>query len=478
VSAALARWSPGGHGDDVATTPLRHHNDVTMVSPMTSPVDLRAPLVLLRRRRDLRLLLGAGLVSMTGDWLLGVGLTYAVYALTGSTLASAVTLLASFVPQVVVGLVAGVFVDRWDRRRTMVATNLLLALGLLPLVLLEVADRIWVVYLVLAWEAVVEVFFAPAEQALLPRVVDEQDDAELVTANALNAQVQQLARLVGGALGGLAAAAGGITAVALADAATFVVATALVLRIRTTATATAAGGTDGTGETGETGGTGTLEASSVPGRLSQLRAEWLDGLRASWGHPAVRVLLLFSLVTATGEGVMGTLFAPYVRDVLHSGPAVLGAITSVQAVGGIAGGFVVAGLGDRVSPVLMLGAGSVVFGLVDLAIFLYPLLVVSPWPAVAGMVVVGVPGALAVAGLMTVLQQNTVDAQRGRVLSLLFVARSVAMVVGTTCAGFLGDAVGIIPVLAFQGVGYVVAGSMVLALLPRTRTSRPPRVAV
>jgi MFS family permease len=142
------------------------------------------------------------------------------------------------------------------------------------------------------------------------------------------------------------------------------------------------------------------------------------------------------------------------------------------------GGFVVAGLGERLSPVLMLGAGSVVFGLVDLAIFLYPLLLDSAWPAAVGMIVVGVPGALVMAGLMTLLQRYTLDAQRGRVFSLLFVARSVAMVVGTTCAGFLGETVGIIPVLAFQGVGYVVAGAMVLGFLPAVRDREDRKVAV
>jgi MFS family permease len=175
---------------------------------------------------------------------------------------------------------------------------------------------------------------------------------------------------------------------------------------------------------------------------------------------------------------MGTLFAPYVRDVLHSGAAVLGVITSVQAVGGIVGGFVVASIGDRVSPVLMLGAGAVVFGLIDLAIFLYPLLLVSPWPAVVGMVLVGLPGALVSAGMMTLLQRNTRDAQRGRVFSLAFVARSVAMVVGTTGAGFLGGSLGIVPVLAVQGLGYVLAGAMVLATLARGRSEVTRRVAV
>jgi MFS family permease len=193
-------------------------------------LDLRAPGRLLRSARDLRFLLGAGLVSMTGDWLLGVGLAYSVYALTGSTLASAAALLSSFVPQVVVGSVAGVFVDRWDRKRTMVVANLVLAVGLLPLLLVSGAQQVWLVYVVLAAESVMEVFFAPAEQAMLPRVVP---DADLVAANGLNGQARNLARLIGSGLGGVTAAVGGITAIAAADAATFLLAAFLVSLIRT-----------------------------------------------------------------------------------------------------------------------------------------------------------------------------------------------------------------------------------------------------
>ena len=451
---------------------------------MASNGGSRGPWRLLRTHHDLRLLLAAGLVSMTGDWLLGVGLTYAVYALTGSTLASAATLLAAFVPQVVAGLVAGVFVDRWDRKRTMAGANLLLALGLLPLVLLDTADRIWLVYPVLVWEALVEMFFAPAEQAMLPRVVGdgEHTEGDLVTANALNAQNQNLSRLLGGALGGVAAAAGGITAVALLDAVTFVVATVLVLRIRTSGRVRP-GGLDKLDRPGDRpGGLDKLDRPvtrpDVRGRFAALREEWVEGWRASWHSPVVRVLLVFGLITATGEGVMGTLFAPYVRDVLHGSAAVLGVVTSAQAVGGIVGAFVVAHLGDRLRPVLMLGAGSVVFGLVDLAIFVYPLLIAAPWPAVLGMVVVGLPGALVSAGMMTLFQRHTLDAQRGRVFSLVFVTRAVSTVVGTVCAGFLGGSVGIVPVLAFQGVGYVAAGCLVLGLLAGKRSEEATRVAV
>jgi len=415
--------------------------------------DLRAPVRLLRRTPDLSLLLGAGLVSLTGDWLLGTGLAYAVYSLTGSTLASAAALLSAFVPQVVLGSVAGVFVDRWDRKRTMVTTNLLLAAGLLPLLVVSGAEQIWLVYAVLAVQSCIEVFFAPAEQAFLPRVVADED---LVVANGLNGQVRNLARLVGSGLGGVLAAVGGVRAIAIADAITFAVAALLVLRIVTPGRAVAAEADQTPEESAE---------HLVLGRVATLVEEWRDGLRTTVSNRVVRTLVIMLLITSTGEGIMGTLFAPYVRHVLHGSGQVYGVITGVQAIGGLVGGVLVASMGERWSPVTMVWVGSILFGLVDLAIFLYPLVWVNPWPAAAGMILVGLPGAVVVAGTMTLFQRNTTDDRRGRVFSLIALAQSVSVVVGSVLAGFLGGPSGIIPILALQGVGYVVAGLIALSLL-------------
>jgi MFS family permease len=402
---------------------------------------------------------------MTGDRVLGIGLAYSIYALTGSTLASAAALLSAFVPQVVIGSVAGVLVDRWDRKRTMVVTNVLLAAGLLPLLLVSGSSRIWLVYVVLAAEACVEVFFSPAEQAFLPRVVEDRD---LVAANGLNGQMSNLARLVGSGLGGVVAAIGGIRAVAVVDLVSFLLAAALVARIRTSGavlpgTATAA---PASSEVREAAADVTDDAAgAVRGRLAALVDEWRDGVRTVAGNRVVSTLVVALLVTSTGEGIMGTLFAPFVRHVLHGTGQVYGVISGVQAIGGLAGGFVVAAVAERWSPVTMVWVGSILFGLVDLAIFLYPLVWVSPWPAAVGMVLVGLPGAVVVAGTMTLFQRCTTDEHRGRVFSLMALAQAVSVVVGSTLAGFWGGPSGIIPILALQGVGYVVAGLLVLARL-------------
>ena len=182
------------------------------------------------RQRNFALLWIAGLISMAGDWALIVGLPLEVYRRTGSTLATAGIVLATLIPSVVLGSVAGVYVDRWDRRRLMIAVNLLLAVTILPLLAVDTAG-IWVAFAVLAAASCLEQLFQPAEIALLPNLL-EGGEAQLVPANALSNMNRQLARIIGPAIGGIAVAAGGLVAVTVVDAASFLVAAGLILAIR------------------------------------------------------------------------------------------------------------------------------------------------------------------------------------------------------------------------------------------------------
>ena len=220
--------------------------------------------------------------------------------------------------------------------------------------------------------------------------------------------------------------------------------------------------------------------SEVERRFSRFRRDLVEGVRVVGASRTLRVVLVFALITAAGEGVMGTLFAPFVNDVLGGSGRAYGLIAGSQAVGGVVGGLVAAAIGHRLSPALLLGAGAMTLGAIDLAIFLYPLALGETWwPALAGMMVVGLPAALTMAGYTTLFQRATDDASRGRAFSLVALTRTVAVLIGTTLAGFLGYRLGIMPVLAYQGVGYVVAGAMVLLAL-RTREdleAQPPAVA-
>jgi Na+/melibiose symporter-like transporter len=403
---------------------------------------MRASWRVLARYRDLRLVLGAGLVSQSGDWILLIGLLYRVYAMTGSTVASALTMLSSFLPQVVLGPVAGVFADRWNRKLTMIAADLLLAAGLLPLLAVRGSGQVWIVFAVLIWEGAIEQFFSPAELAMVPRLVA---DDQLLAANALSGQVSNVSRLAGSALGGVIAATSGITGVSLADAASFAASAALLALVRTS---------------------GTVGRQSTHGhRLGSVVADLRGGLLLVARHRLLRALMIFGLITSVGEGIVGTLFAPFFRHVLHGSSQEYGLFMAAQAIGGIVGGTVAASLGQRVPARHLLSCGGIAFGLLDLAIFLYPLGYVALWPAMTGIIIVGLPGALTMAGLLTLYQQNTEDSHRGRVFGAFAAAEGIAVLTGTLAGGYLTRPFGIVPVIAIQGAGYLVAGLLMAAWL-------------
>jgi MFS family permease len=131
---------------------------------------------------------------------------------------------------------------------------------------------------------------------------------------------------------------------------------------------------------------------------------------------------------------------------------------------------VVATLGAHIRPARLLAGASVVFGCIGLVIFLYRLLWVSLAPAVLLMALVGIPGAAVSAAFITLLQESTTDAFRGRVFGTLLGLRAGGVLAGSLLAGWLGGHgdISIVATIAWQGAGYVLMGLVVaLRLVPR-----------
>lgn len=119
-------------------------------------------MIAMLRRRNIVCLWAAALISGLGDAFLIVALTIFVYALTGSALATGAMFMVQALPRVALGSPAGVFVDRWDQRRTIVGVDAARAAVLLPLVFVQSPDQLWVVYLVASLQATIGQFFVPA----------------------------------------------------------------------------------------------------------------------------------------------------------------------------------------------------------------------------------------------------------------------------------------------------------------------------
>ena len=181
------------------------------------------------RHRDLRLLLGALLVSATGSWAYNVALVAFVYERTGSLTWVAAAGLARFIPMALVGPYSGVIAERFERIRLMATSDIVCLASQAGLALTAALDGPVVLALVLAVVTTVanSVYF-PAVSATIPEVAGED---ELAAANALNATIENLVVIVGPALGGILLALGSPTLAFAADALTFGVSALLVTRI-------------------------------------------------------------------------------------------------------------------------------------------------------------------------------------------------------------------------------------------------------
>ena len=377
--------------------------------------------------------------------MLYAALPFFVYERTGSTVATAGIIVAKLAPGVLLGSVAGVFVDRWDRKRVLVVSNVTQAATVALLLVVPHGGWLWVVFAVAAAQSAVASFSAPAESALLPTLVG---DDRLLAANALNALNNRIARLVGAPVGGALLAFLGLDAVVAVDCATFVAAALLIAPIASSPPAREA----------------SAAAEAVRSAWASFSHEWSDGLRIVRRERAIAVLFfVFGLMTFGGT-MLDPLSAAWVRDVLGEGPQVYSWLIAAHAASGILGTLVVGRFGARVTPRDLIGWSSLLAAVSVSVKYSVPLLPL----ALALSVVSGITSVASSVGVETLAQRTVRDDYRGRVFGALGASGAFLSLAGAATAGALAELVGIVPVLNVSAVLIAVAGFVVLRAFARS----------
>ena len=161
---------------------------------------------ILRNNRNFRLLYIGQTISQLGDWFNAVAVYALLLDLTGSATAVAWMMIVQFLPVAVFGPLAGVIVDRVNRRRLMIATDLLRGGLILTLLLIRRPDQVWIAYVVMAVAVGAQAFFEPARTATIPNVTAPED---LLQANALSSATWSAMLALGASIGGLVTAIAG-----------------------------------------------------------------------------------------------------------------------------------------------------------------------------------------------------------------------------------------------------------------------------
>lgn len=267
------------------------------------------------RRRDFALLSAGSIASLIGDGFFHVALAWQVYTISNVPTALSIVFLAISIPNVVLVLVGGVFADRYDRRKLMVAADLVRAAALGGIALLSGAGvlELWHIAALVVFVGAGDAFFNPASTALLPDLLPDED---LAAANAFAGMYRPIAvRMIGPAVAGLVVAALGPALAFAIDAGSFLISAAAIWAIRTRPAVRIA------------------VDHSVRAAITEL-AEGFRYVRSQPWIWATLVSAMFSLLVFIGP--VEVLVPFVIKNRLALGPEALGLIFAVGGIGSLA----------------------------------------------------------------------------------------------------------------------------------------------
>jgi MFS family permease len=411
------------------------------------------------RNRNFALLWAGQTVSALGDWILLAALPVWVYQITGSGTALGAMVFFETLPLLVVGPVAGVFVDRWDLRRVMLATDILRGLTVLLLLLARTPQTIFLVFGVGFVESSLSSLFRPAREAALPGIVIEE---QLLSANSLFQSAIFLMRLLGPAIGGALVGTAGAGPAFVLDALTFFVSALAITAMRLPPMKRSGG--DGSPSTGPFDGLRTPLRTGVAGVYRELAA----GLRVIRDNRVLSSVLVVWCLLMFSAGAIVALLVVFVEEALHAPGSYYGYLLSLQGLGMLVGAVATGSLGDRYRPTNLFKVGLLIFGPLFLAA------ANAPNVAWAGGLVflMGITmSGIAIAD-QTIFQQQAPETYRGRILSGNDAATALATLVGVALAGVVADQVGIR--LIFDGAAMLsILAALVAVVLLRGSQEQP-----
>jgi len=367
-------------------------------------------------------------------------MSWIVYQLTDSAFLLGLTSFVGQIPAFFVAPIAGVWLDRWDRQRVLVITQVLAMIQSLALAILAFTGYInlwWIIGLALM-QGFINAFDMPARQAFVVEMIEERGD--LGNAIALNSSMVNGAKLVGPAIAGVVVAAAGVGVCFLIDGISYIAVIISLLAMRV--------------------------APAKPRAIAKSAAQELaEGWRYVVGSPAIRsILLLLAVVSVTGMPY--TVLMPVVAvDLLHGGAHTLGFLMAMSGVGALASAIglalrrTVLGLGKRIAISAAVFGGGLVFLGLSRSLTISLLL----------MTVTGFGMMQQMAASNTILQTIAADDKRGRVMSFYTLAILGMNPIGSLLAGAVAAKVGVPVTMIGAGVICLAGAVWFYRMLPEIR---------
>ena len=356
----------------------------------------------------------AQVVSILGDFLAIFGVINLItFKWHGTPLQVTNVLIAYIIPITIVGPLAGVFIDRWNVKRTMIASDLIRAVLILGLVFVTRLEHIYVVFMAVS---TVSSFFGPAQSVTLRTLVPMNG---LMAANALMSQAFYTMRILAPAAAGLLVYALGENSCFYLDTVSFIFSAAMLSTIAVMRVVSAKAATEKS--------------------VGSLMKDYTAGSRFILTHPAISFVMISMMTAMFVMSCFSPLISVYVRDQLHAGTRSFGIISAMIGVGLIAGTQLVNAVAKGFSKkhVALSGLFGLAFATFVLALFQ------RAWMAGLSMFGIGFAIAFIIVPTQTLMQQETPHDMLGRVSSSFMAVFSLSQLLGLVLSGSLADWIGV-----------------------------------
>jgi MFS family permease len=385
---------------------------------------------LLRRNRNYRFTWTGQVVSEVGDHFNNIAVFSLALANTGSGLVVAGILIARAIPAMFAGPIAGVLLDRWDRKRIMIASDLVRAVVAITFLLGIPAGRTWLLYVLSGLLMFASPFFTAGRASILPSIATE---GELHTANSLTQLTQWTTVTIGSFLGGATVGSFGYKIAFLFNAASFLFSAACISRLRVES------------------GFRSTRASLNEGQVVRPWHEYIEGLRYMRSSPLILGIGLVAVGWATGGGAAQILFSLFGEQVFRRGPDGIGIIWGCAGVGLICGALVANAIGRRIRFETYKRVISISYVLHGLS---YVLFSQAPTFAMACFFIGLSRGAVAISSVLNTAQllRHVSNDYRGRVFSTIETWTWSTMLISMALAGVASDHVSPRVIGAWSGV--------------------------
>jgi MFS family permease len=341
-------------------------------------------------------------------------------------------------PQLLFGLFAGVLVDRWNRKRVMIASDLARAFLVLGFLAVSSADRMWLLYVVAFVQASIGTLDNPARSAVVPQIVGQDS---LLAANSFFQSTVIIVGVAGTATAGVIAGVFDTLAPAfIVDAVSFAVSAALVARIAIE---------------GRPAG-----AASAESQVSGLWSELSGGISLITSSPMLRTVVITAGVVMLGLGAVNVLLVPFIVDDLAVPETWFGLLEAAQVTSMVLAGGLVAAAARRIRPGRLLVVGLTGVALVVAAMSLAQ----SVWHMIGLLFAVGWFVTPTQAAISTIVQTEVPLEALGRVSSSLGTISTTAQVASMALSGVAAAAFGLRSVFVGAGLIVLVAAAVSLAV--------------